>query len=96
MDTKELNDEELKKELDRFVKLGLLDKSKKGYIDSDYSRKIDAMTNRNAFLNGLKKGRQEIIKQFEIWFDIKDREDNDYFECSIGEIRKFLKKLEEK
>lgn len=42
------------------------------------------------------KSRKETLDEVEEWFDMKDREDNDYFECSIGEIKKFLKDLREK
>ena len=65
--------EEIEIELDRLVKLGLLNKSKAGYIDSMYSRRIDKMKPREAFLEGLTKGKKQatadFIKMIEKIFD---------------------------
>ena len=54
--------EEIKKELDKFVKWGILTKKKiKGefyYKDSEYSKKVDKMNPREAFIEGLRKGKE--------------------------------------
>lgn len=48
----------IKKELDKFVKLGLLIKIDGKYQDSEYSKAIDGMKSREAFLEGLEKGKK--------------------------------------
>ena len=54
--------EEIEKELNNLIELGVLIKTKEDYIDSAYSRKIDKMEPRKAFLEGLHKGEQNTKK----------------------------------
>lgn len=49
-------DKELIEGLDELIKLGVLKKVNGQYIDSAYSRKIDKMNPRAAFLQGVDKG----------------------------------------
>lgn len=39
------------------------------------------------------KERDKVIKQFEKFFDISDKEDEHYWEVGVNEIRDFLKKV---
>jgi hypothetical protein len=74
-----IKEEVLKEPLERLVKLGLLTKKKiKGkwfWKDSPYSKEIDNMDSRTAFLRGLKKGQEEtkqkMIEEFKEMIDKK-------------------------
>lgn len=41
-------------------------------------------------------GYNQAIEEFEKFFDIKDKEDEDYFEVGVNEIREFIEELKSK
>jgi len=74
-----IKEEVLKEQLEKLVKLGLLNKKKIKrkwfWKDSPYSKEIDNMDSRTAFLRGLKKGQEEtkqkMIEEFKEMIDKK-------------------------
>jgi hypothetical protein len=55
-------DLDIKDALEKLIKLGVLRKDKKGYIDTRYSKEIDTMSPREAFIEGVKKSQVGMIK----------------------------------
>jgi hypothetical protein len=84
--------------LEELIKLGVLKKDKKGYIDTRYSKEIDTMSSREAFIEGVKKARKETLIEVEKMIDeIKNPYPTDIFpEITSKSFKEIQEVLNEK